>query len=179
VIPRAWGPLDAATRGNSPSTRVAILTVSDSCAQGRRQDASGPALREILSARSYEIGGAGVVPDDRDAIIRELTRFADEEGCELVFTTGGTGLGPRDVTPEATRAVCDRLVPGLGELMRAEGLKKTPHAVLSRALAGMRGRTLIVNLPGSPRAVREGLEALAAVLPHAVEMMRGGGHAGH
>ena len=115
---------------NPKSIKVAILTVSDSCAQGTRQDASGPAIREMLSAGGYEIGEQRVVPDDRDAIVRELTRFSDESGCDLVFTTGGTGLGPRDVTPEATLSVCDRLVPGLGELMRAEGLKRTRNAVL-------------------------------------------------
>lgn len=167
---------DAVTQGRPKSIKVAILTVSDSCAQGTRVDASGPAIREVLLAAGYEVGEARLVPDDREAIGRELARFADEGGHDLVFTTGGTGLGPRDVTPEATLAVCDRLVPGLGELMRAEGLKKTPNAVLSRGMAGMRGRTLIVNLPGSPRAVREGLEAILAVLPHAVEMMHGGGH---
>jgi len=155
---------------------VAILTVSDSCAQGRRQDASGPAIREILSAAGYVIGEEGVVADDRDAIVQKLTRFADEGGHDLVFTTGGTGLGPRDVTPEATGSVCDRLVPGLGELMRAEGLKKTRNAVLSRGIAGIRGKTLIINLPGSPKAVRECLEAILDVLPHALEMMHGGGH---
>ncbi len=168
--------LDAATQAKPKSTRVAILTVSDSCAQGRREDASGPTIREILSAAGYEIGEQRLVPDERDAMVRELTRFADGGGHDLVFTTGGTGLGPRDVTPEATLAVCDRLVPGLSELMRADGRKKTPNAVLSRGVVGMRGRTLIVNLPGSPRAVREVLEAVLEVLPHAVEMMRGGGH---
>jgi molybdopterin adenylyltransferase len=155
---------------------VGILTVSDSCAQGRRQDASGPALREILLAAGYVIGDERVVPDDRDTIADELIRFSQEGGHDLVFTTGGTGLGPRDVTPEATESVCDRLVPGLGELMRAQGLKKTPNAVLSRGSAGIRGKTLIINLPGSPKAVRESLEALLDVLPHALEMMRGGGH---
>jgi len=105
-----------------------------------------------------------------------LTRLADERGCELVFTTGGTGLGPRDITPEATASVCDRIVPGLGELMRAEGLKKTGNAVLSRGLAGIRGRTLVINLPGSPRAVRESLSVIMDILPHSLKMMRGGGH---
>jgi molybdopterin adenylyltransferase len=156
--------------------RVAILTVSDSCAQGKRRDASGPAIREILSGAGYEIAEERLVPDDRDAIARELTCFSEEGGHDLVFTTGGTGLGPRDVTPEATAAVCDRLVPGLGELMRAQGLKKTRNAVLSRGIAGIRGKTLVINLPGSPRAVRECLEAILDVLPHAMEMMRGGGH---
>jgi molybdopterin adenylyltransferase len=161
---------------NPKSTKVAILTVSDSCAQGTRKDASGPAIREILSAGGYEMGEERLVPDDRDAMVRELTRFADEGGYDLVFTTGGTGLGPRDVTPEATLSVCDRLVPGLGELMRAEGLKKTRNAVLSRGIAGIRGGTLVINLPGSPRAVRECLEIILDVLPHAVAMMHGGGH---
>jgi len=155
---------------------VGILTVSDSCAQGRRQDAGGPAIREILLTAGYVIGDERIVPDDRDVIARELSRLADEGSHDLVFTTGGTGLGPRDVTPEATAAVCDRLVPGLGELMRAEGLKKTRNAVLSRSLAGIRGPTLVINLPGSPKAVRECLEAILDLLPHAVEMMRGGGH---
>ncbi len=173
---RAHYKPDDATQGNPRSTRVAILTVSDSCAQGTREDASGPAIREVLSAAGYEIGEARLVPDDRDAIVRALIHFADDGRYDLVFTMGGTGLGPRDVTPEATLALCDRLVPGLSELIRAEGLKKTPNAVLSRGIVGMRGRTLIVNLPGSPRAVREGLEAILGVLTHAVEMMRGGGH---
>jgi molybdenum cofactor synthesis domain-containing protein len=168
--------LDAATRGTSPATKVAILTISDSCAQGARKDASGPAIREILSAAGYEIGEERLVPDEREAIGRELTRFADEGRYDLVFTTGGTGLGPRDVTPEATSSVCDRLVPGLSELMRAEGLKKTRNAALSRGIAALRGQTLIINLPGSPKAVREGLEAILDILPHALEMMHGGGH---
>ncbi len=155
---------------------VGILTVSDSCAQGKRQDASGPAIREILLAAGYVIGDEHIVPDDRDAIARELIRFSEEGGHELLFTTGGTGLGPRDVTPEATGSVCDRLVPGLGELMRAEGLKRTRNAVLSRGIAGIRGQMLVINLPGSPKAVRESLEAILDVLPHAIEMMRGGGH---
>ena len=164
---------------NPQLTRVAILTVSDRCAQGTRVDASGPAIREIVSAAGYEVAEQGIVPDDRQTIARELIRFADQGGCELVFTTGGTGLGPRDVTPEATLSVCDRLVPGLGELMRTEGWRKTRNAVLSRGIAGLRGATLVVNLPGSPKAVRECLEAILDILPHALEMMHGGGHVEH
>ena len=157
-------------------TKVAILTVSDTCAAGGREDLSGPAIREAPAVGGFEVCELRVVADDRSAIERELVRFCDECGYDLVFTTGGTGLGPRDVTPEATASVCDRRVPGLGELMRAEGRKKTPNAMLSRGIAGLRGRTLIVNLPGSPRAVRECLEAINEVLPHAIEMMHGGGH---
>jgi len=156
--------------------KVAILTVSDTCARGEREDRSGPAIREILSAGGFEICEECIVADDRDAIAAALVGFSENRGCDLVFTTGGTGLGPRDVTPEATASVCERLVPGLGELMRAEGRKHTPNAMLSRGIAGLRGRTLIVNLPGSPRAVRECLDVLGPVLPHAIEMMRGGGH---
>jgi molybdopterin adenylyltransferase len=167
---------DRSSESNPPSARVAVLTVSDSCARGTRQDASGPAIQEILRARGYEVGEARIAPDDRDAIVWELTRFVDVGRHDLILTTGGTGLGPRDVTPEATLAVADRIVPGLAELMRAEGLKKTPNAVLSRGIAALRGQTLIINLPGSPKAVREGLEAILDVLPHALEMMCGSGH---
>ena len=116
------------------------------------------------------------MPDDHETIVAEITRLAERGDVDLILTTGGTGLGPRDVTPEATMAVCDRLVPGLAETMRMESLKYTPNAMLSRAVAGIRRRTLIVNLPGSPRAVRECLEVLSNVFPHAVAMMHGGGH---
>jgi molybdopterin adenylyltransferase len=171
-------PHGTATREDPKSAKVAILTVSDSSAQGRRPDASGPAAREILQAAGYTVAEECILPDDRDALARQLTRWADEGRYDVVFTTGGTGLGPRDVTPEATGAVCDRLVPGLGELMRGESLKETRNAALSRGIAGMRGQTLVVNLPGSPRAVRACLEAILDILPHALEMMHGGGHGG-
>jgi molybdopterin adenylyltransferase len=174
----AANPPGTATREDPKSAKVAILTVSDSSAQGRRPDASGPAAREILQAAGYTVAEECILPDDRDALARQLTRWADEGRYDVVFTTGGTGLGPRDVTPEATGAVCDRLVPGLGELMRGESLKETRNAALSRGIAGMRGQTLVVNLPGSPRAVRECLEAILDILPHALEMMHGGGHGG-
>jgi molybdenum cofactor synthesis domain-containing protein len=156
--------------------RAAILTVSDRCANGQRADHSGPAIEEVLCRNGFEIVAKSVVPDEEHLIARELDRFCDEAGSDVVFTTGGTGLGPRDVTPEATSSVCDRLVPGFGELMRAGSLKKTRHAVLSRGIAGIRGSTLIINLPGSPKAVRECLELILDILPHAVEMMHGGGH---
>ena len=156
--------------------RVLILTVSDSCTQGRREDASGRTVEEMLPPDQFKVHDRGIVPDDRDAIEAALVRAADEGEVDLALTTGGTGLGPRDVTPEATASVCEKMVPGLGELMRSEGFKRTPNAVLSRSVAGILRNTLVVNLPGSPKAVRECLEVLVGVLPHAIEMMHGGGH---
>ena len=156
--------------------RAAILTVSDRCANEQQEDHSAPAIEEILSRNGFDVGARSLVPDEQDVIARELVCLCDEGTSDVVFTTGGTGLGPRDVTPEATLSVCERLAPGLAEVMRAESLKKTRNAVLSRAVAGLRGSTLIINLPGSPKAVRECVEILLDILPHAVEMMRGGGH---
>lgn len=156
--------------------RTAILTVSDRCSQGQQEDRSGALLEEILSQKGFEIGPRDLVPDDQEAIAETLVRFCDEDRCDIVFTTGGTGLGPRDVTPEATTSVCQRMVPGLGEVMRAAGLQKTRFAALSRSVAGLRGSTLIVNLPGSTKAVRECLEAILDMLPHAIAMSRGEGH---
>ena len=156
--------------------RVAILTVSDSCAQGKREDVSGRTIKDMLVEDRFEICQKKIVADDHEKIVNELKHFSDGAGIDVVLTTGGTGLGPRDVTPEATASVCERIVPGLGEIMRAEGFKKTANAILSRALAGIRKNTLIINLPGSPKAVRECLEIILSILPHAVDMMRGGGH---
>jgi len=156
--------------------KAAILTVSDRCANQQQEDLSAPVLEEILSGNGFEITARSLVPDEQDVIARELVGLCDGHACDVVFTTGGTGLGPRDVTPEATHSVCDRLAPGIAELMRVESLKKTRYAALSRGLAGLRGGTLIINLPGSPNAVRECLHAILDVLPHAVDMARGGGH---
>ncbi|HCO94008.1 MAG TPA: molybdenum cofactor biosynthesis protein [Phycisphaerales bacterium] len=156
--------------------RTAILTISDMCAQGKRADTSGQTVKEILPEDTFEVCQKTIIPDDYETITRTLRRFSDEQNIEIVLTTGGTGLGPRDVTPEATTAVCDRKVPGFAEILRSESYKKTPNAVLSRGVAGLRDNTLIINLPGSPKAVRECLEIILNVLPHAVEMMRGGGH---
>jgi molybdenum cofactor synthesis domain-containing protein len=153
--------------------RVGILTVSDMGARGLRPDTSGQAIRDILATLDAEIVRYEVVPDERHQIEDRLRRWADEDGLDLVLTTGGTGLGPRDVTPEATRAVIDREAPGLVVAMVCEGLKHTPLAMLTRAVAGLRGRTLIVNLPGSPKAVRENLQVILPVLPHALELARG------
>ena len=156
--------------------KVAIVTVSDSCARGNREDVSGRTIEEMLPSDTFEVCHRKILPDEEDMIALGLTQLSDRMEMDLILTTGGTGLGPRDVTPEATEMVCDRMVPGLCELMRAESLKKTPNAVLSRAAAGLRGDTLIINLPGSPKAVRECLEVILPILPHAMEMMRGGGH---
>ena len=156
--------------------RVAILTVSDSCAGQKRQDVSGQTIRGMLPADRFEICEHKIVPDEQSDIQNELIHFADVLKVNIVFTTGGTGLGPRDVTPEATAAVCQRMVPGLAEAIRQEGLKKTKNAMLSRAVAGVRGGTLIINLPGSPKAVKESLEVILDVLPHAMDMLQGKGH---
>ena len=152
---------------------VGILTVSDKGSRGERQDKSGAAIREILSSIDVRIVNYDIVPDERELIAEKLTKWADEDSLDVVITTGGTGLTPRDVTPEATLAVVDRIVPGFAEAMRAESLKKTPHAMLSRAVAGTRGKCLIINLPGSPKAVRECLQVILPALPHAVETLKG------
>ena len=156
--------------------RTAILTVSDMCAQGKREDTSGQIIKDMLPEDKFEVCEKTIVPDDYETITKTLRRFSDVQKAQVVLTTGGTGLGPRDVTPEATTAVCDRRVPGFSEILRCESYKKTPNAVLSRGVSAMRDNTLIINLPGSPKAVRECMEIILEVLPHAVDMMRGGGH---
>ncbi|HNR88168.1 MAG TPA: molybdopterin adenylyltransferase [Spirochaetota bacterium] len=151
---------------------VGVITVSDRSSRGEREDASGPAIREWAEAHGYAVARETIVPDERDAITRALVDYSDA-GVELILTTGGTGFAPRDVTPEATCAVIDRPAPGFAEAMRAKSLAITPHAMLSRAASGIRKRSLIINLPGSPKAVRENLGFIEAAIPHAIELLRG------
>ncbi|MDW7709049.1 MAG: MogA/MoaB family molybdenum cofactor biosynthesis protein [Deferrisomatales bacterium] len=152
---------------------VGILTLSDKGARGEREDLSGAAIRELLDPAVFTVAAYRVIPDEREEIVDALVRWVDTDGLALILTTGGTGVSPRDVTPEATREVIEREVPGMAEAMRWASLQKTPHAVISRALAGIRRRTLIVNLPGSPKAVRENLAVILPALPHAVEKIHG------
>lgn len=151
--------------------RVAVLTISDRSARGERQDTSGPALEQAVSERGWQVAKSAIVPDDLATISKTLQEWSDNNLADVILTTGGTGFSPRDVTPEATAAIVERPAPGLAEAMRLDSLKVTPHAMLSRATAGIRGHTLIVNLPGSPKAAVENLAVVIPVLPHAVDLL--------
>lgn len=150
-----------------------ILTISDKGWRGQRYDESGKVIRDNLSALNTEAVKYEIVPDEADVIASKLAEWADEGSVDVILTTGGTGLGPRDVTPEATLSILDKVVPGLAEAMRAATFSITPFAALSRAVAGVRGKCLIINLPGSPKAVRECLQVILPAIPHAVQIIKG------
>lgn len=153
--------------------KIAVLTISDGVTQGTREDRSGPELRERAESLGWAVPVLDVVPDQRDRIAAKLKSLAESGAVSVILTTGGTGIAPRDVTPEATRDVIDREIPGIGEQMRSEGRQSTPMAALSRGLAGTRGKVLIVNLPGSPKGAVESLEAISKLVPHMVDLIEG------
>ena len=153
--------------------RVGVITTSDKGFRGERDDTSGDVIREMVVGLDAEVTFSTVVPDEQAEIKKVLIQGVDEMELDLIITTGGTGVSPRDVTPDATREVIEREIPGFGEAMRMAGLKKTPHAMISRAVCGVRGNTLIVNLPGSPKAVREGLEVILPAIPHTIAKIQG------
>ena len=150
-----------------------ILTISDKGSRGEREDRSGPEIRRLIASLPATVEASEIIPDEEEGIVEKLLDYVDRKKLDLILTTGGTGLSPRDVTPEATRKVLDKEVPGIAEAMRAEGMKITPTAMLSRAVAGIRRRSLIINLPGSPQAVRETLSVILPVLKHALEKIQG------
>ncbi len=158
---------------NDMTFKVVILTISDRGSKGERDDSSGPLIREMVKDLPAEVIHYEIIPDEKALIAQALKKSVDQRKADLVLTTGGTGLSPRDVTPDATLEVIEKEVPGFSEAMRAESLKKTPHAMISRALAGIRGRSLIVNLPGSPKGARENLSVILPALPHALSKLMG------
>ena len=153
--------------------KAGIITVSDKGSIGQRVDTSGPEIRQLLGSIAITVSRYVIIPDEIDAIKNAIVDFSDNAGLDLIITTGGTGVSPRDVTPDATLEVIDKEVPGMAEAMRLKGLEVTPHAMISRAVVGIRGKSLIINLPGSPKAVREGLNVVLPALRHAVEKIKG------
>ena len=153
--------------------RAGIITASDRCFKGQREDQSGLLLKALVESLGGEVIAYRVLPDDRETLARILSHLADGFRCDLILTTGGTGLGPRDVTPEATKEIIEKEILGISEAIRSKGLAQTPHAMLSRGIAGIRKKTLVVNLPGNPQAVQEAFEILRPILPHAIELIRG------
>jgi len=156
--------------------KIAVITISDTVARGERQDASGPAVAARCAELGWVVASTHLVPDESAEIQALLRQLVDDERVDLVLTTGGTGLGPRDVTPEATQAIADKLIPGFAEEMRRKGLEKTPRAILSRSTAAIRGTTLILNFPGSPKGAVESLDAVAALIPHSIQIIHGARH---
>ena len=156
-----------------PTLRAKILVLSDAASRGERRDESGPAVRELLEAHGWRVTACEILPDEAQQISARLVAWTDGDDCDAVITTGGTGLGPRDVTPEATRAVIEKEVPGLADLMRAEGMKKTRRAALARGVVGVRKTSLIVNLPGSVRGARDSLKSILDLLPHTIDLLQG------
>lgn len=150
-----------------------VITVSDKGSQGKRQDLSGPAIAEILAGAAIEVKHTLIIPDEVDQIQKAIIQFADVDKMDLILTTGGTGVSPRDLTPDATRKVLDKEIPGMAEAMRIASMKITPHAMISRAVAGIRGHSLIINLPGSPKGAMENLAAVLPAIPHAIEKIKG------
>jgi molybdopterin adenylyltransferase len=155
---------------------VAVITISDSVARGEGQDASGPAVKARCRELKFTVVSSHVLPDDRGQIQKLLSELTEGRSVDVILTTGGTGIGPRDCTPEATQAIAERLVPGMAEEMRRKGIEHTPRAILSRGLAAIRHTTLILNLPGSPKGAVESLDAVAALLPHSIEIIHGARH---
>lgn len=153
--------------------RVGVITASDKGSRGEREDLSGPALAKLVQEIGGEVVEYAVLPDDQELLAEKMCQWVDNRNIDLILTTGGTGFSPRDVTPEATLAVADRLVPGIAEVMRMESLKVTPKAMLSRAVAVLRKRTLIINMPGSPKAVQECFMAIAPAIPHGIQILKG------
>ncbi len=153
--------------------KCAIITLSDKGSRGERKDRSGSLLKELVEKDIAVVEYYEIIPDEKELIIQQLLRFCEKDKVDLILTTGGTGVSPRDVTPDATKVIIEKEIPGFGELMRIESLKKTPHAILSRATAGVRGETLIINLPGSPKAVKECFNAIKGAIPHAIEKIKG------
>lgn len=173
--PASHSVAHVANNNKTPSPHIGVINISDRASQGIYEDIPGKACLELLKewlVTEFETSYA-VVPDEQDQIEEKLKEFADTEGCSLIVTTGGTGPAPRDITPEATEAVCERMLPGFGELMRSASLKYVPTAILSRQTAGTRGHTLIVNLPGKPKAIRENLEAVFPAIPYCIDLIGG------